>query len=190
MLSLKGIKNVIHNRKPKRGKGKGKLVEANTSLKANESSMRVPERRDITLRSKGRGTGLMNPLRITCEVSDPITTQTRPILGSPGRNHRVARIIMSETGNGERPATNKASQGTHIRVPKGVNGVSRTNFVDMGMRELLQTLARLDKHRVSLGRVKKGRNMVCKGPPRKSTTLSWTLAGNITKKVIAEMELT
>ena len=145
-LSLKGIKNVIHDRKPKRREGKGKIKETNTGLQTNKGIMSILKRRGIDRPSKGRRTHLVNPLRVTRKVGNTIAPPTGPVLTRPRRDNRMARATIGETRNGKGPTTNEASQGTHIRVTKSVNGISRAEFRKMGKGKLMQALARLNRN--------------------------------------------
>ena len=152
--------------------------------------MSIPKRRSIKLPSKGRRARLVNPLRVAREVGNTIKPPTGPVLTRPRRDNRVARTTIGETRNGKGPTTNEASQGTHIGVTKSVNGISRAEFRKMGKGKLMQALARLNGGRERRSRVQEGGKMIFKRPPRKSTSLGATLAGNITKKVMAEVQPT
>ena len=102
----------------------------------------------------------------------------------------MARTTMGEARNGKSPTTNEASQGTHIRVTKSANGISRTKIRKVREGKLVQALARLNRSREGRSRMQKGGKVIFKSLPGTSTSLGAVPASNITKEVMAKVQPT
>ena len=143
-LSFKGIKNVSHDRKPIRGNRERKAMKADAGFKTKKGSMSLFERGNIHLRGERGGAGFTNPVRISGKIGNSVTILTNPVLAAPGRNNSMVRATSVKTRNGKSPSADETSQSTHVRMPQGVNGISRTNFINAVKRKLMKAMARLN----------------------------------------------